>query len=413
MIIFLDRKKNRLTGRKVACVLLRNVNLDRHRGTKLRAFEKVYSYLHHQLKVDEKTESFRLPSIREISRNAGVSPSSVRNALLQLSEEKRVEIFPSNGAFWIPEIQRNKGELLVGINTFSDQRLKEPMKTRWSTLYGEMVRTAMREGIDIRFKPVTLDLMTPDTIDFESVQAALQGADCFFFTYPNPATVSKFLENLSVPCIFYNPVSPTDTSNFLSPDYFGAARQIGRVWARAGRRRIMALQAPGTEMSTSCQLRLAGLVNGLGAEAETLPEVIKLNIAQNLRVLARDAFLDFVQRTGKAPDAVHCTAYEVARGALDAARELNLSVPDDVSIVGDHDGRSSASSDDSFPLTTTLQPVEQIGEEFVRLFWKRSANQMRDVPGIYFPMKYLIGHSTTPAENDLLQEITDPPGQER
>lgn len=368
---------------------------------KIRAFDKVYAYLNEELRVGEKTGHFRLPPIREISKRAGVSPSSARNVLLDLAAQGQVEIFPGSGAFWVPHPRRKKEELVIGVNSFVPPEQAEVARKRSDSLYGGMVRGAMKEGIEIKFKPVPFDLAAPEAIDFKKLRTAISGADCFFFSFPGPPTrkIAAFLGKLAIPCIFYNPVSPTETVNFLSPDYYGTALRIGRVWGRTGRRRILLLQAPGAAKSTSCQLLYAGMAVGLGLECEMLPEIHRVDVCANERSPGYAAFREFVGRTGKAPDAVHCTADDLALGVLDAARELDIKIPSAMSVIG---GNGIHRTDGHLPLLTTPeQPFEQIGENFIKLFQKRSANQMRDVPGIYFPMHILIGQTTRAEENKL------------
>ncbi|HWL53983.1 MAG TPA: substrate-binding domain-containing protein [Chthoniobacteraceae bacterium] len=373
-------------------------------ASKVRTFDKVYAYLDQHLKVGEKKANFRLPPIRQISRGTGVSPSSVRNVLLNLAEEGRVEIFPGSGAFWIPNPSRKREELVIGINSFVAPGHEATAQRLWSSLYGGMIRAAVKESLEVKFKPVAFDLASPQAVDFGNLSHTVKGADCFFFSYPSPMArhIVAFLEELAIPCIFYNPISPTETVNFLSPDYFGTARRIGRIWARTGRERILLLQAPGAQRSTSCQLLYAGLTTGLGMERAVLPEVRRLDIRENSRSLAAGAFKALVKEQKRPPDAVHCTADESALGVRDAAYELGIEIPRQMSIIGGN-GMSRHEEEGLLPLlTATEQPVGQIGENFIRLFQKRSANQMREVPGLYFPMKVLIGQTTREEENELL-----------
>ncbi len=384
--------------------LLIRVNEPQKDASKVRTFDKVYAYLDQQLKVGEKKVNFRLPPIRQISQEAGVSPSSVRNVLLHLAQEGRVEIFPGSGAFWIPNPSRKKEELVIGINSFVNPGHEETARRLWNSLYGGMIRTAVKEGIEIKFKPVAFDLASPEVVDFRNLKNNVKGADCFFFSYPSPMArhIVAFLEELAIPCIFYNPISPTETFNFLSPDYFGTARKIGQIWAHTGRRRLLLLQAPGAERSTSCQLLYAGLTTGLGLECDRLPEVFRLNISENSRKLAYEAFKTFVNKEKTPPDAVHATADEAALGVLDAALELGIEVPAQMSLIGGN-GMSRHEGKGLLPLlTATQQPMEEIGENFIRLFLKRSAQHLREVPGLYFPMRILIGQTTREEENELL-----------
>jgi len=77
------------------------------------------------------------------------------------------------------------------------------------------------------------------------------------------------------------------------------------------------------------------------------------------------AALDRVWTAGLRPTAVLAMSDAMAIGAMHALRDLGLSVPGDVSVVG-FDDIDLASHVDP-PLTTVHQPIRQKGEEAVRL----------------------------------------------
>jgi DNA-binding LacI/PurR family transcriptional regulator len=61
----------------------------------------------------------------------------------------------------------------------------------------------------------------------------------------------------------------------------------------------------------------------------------------------------------KRPTAIFCANDYMAAGAIKAAKEENLSVPKDISIVGFDDQIIAEMSDP--PLTTVRQPLYQVG----------------------------------------------------
>jgi LacI family transcriptional regulator len=65
------------------------------------------------------------------------------------------------------------------------------------------------------------------------------------------------------------------------------------------------------------------------------------------------------------PDAVFCANDLTAIGAMDALRELGLSVPGDVAVVGFDDSELARTTEP--PLTTVRQPIEQLGAEMAQL----------------------------------------------
>ena len=75
---------------------------------------------------------------------------------------------------------------------------------------------------------------------------------------------------------------------------------------------------------------------------------------------------------GCLPTALFCIRDNVAIGALRAAYELNLSIPDQLSIIGYDDGQIAEYA--FSPLTTIHQPVEQIAANAVQCILDRLQN---------------------------------------
>ena len=84
------------------------------------------------------------------------------------------------------------------------------------------------------------------------------------------------------------------------------------------------------------------------------------------------------------PTAVLAMSDAMAIGAMRAARDIGLAVPDDISVVGFDDIDLAAHTDP--PLTTVHQPIRRKGEEAVRLL-----------------MTLVLGRDTLPAEHRRLE----------
>lgn len=78
------------------------------------------------------------------------------------------------------------------------------------------------------------------------------------------------------------------------------------------------------------------------------------------------------------PDAVFCANDLMAIGAMDAARELGLAMPEDVALVGFDDIEAAALL--TPPLTTVVNPAYEIGEAAGRLMLDRTVTGKRSVP---------------------------------
>jgi Transcriptional regulators len=140
--------------------------------------------------------------------------------------------------------------------------------------------------------------------------------------------------------------------------------------------------------------RLRGYRAALDAAGVDLP-VDSITAARASIEGGAAAFQDAWGR-GARPTAVLAMSDAIAIGAMRAARELGLRVPDDLSVVGFDDIDLAAHVDP--PLTTVHQPIRQKGAEAVRLLLieveGRSANQPEH---LRLETRLIVRASTGPA----------------
>ena len=97
---------------------------------------------------------------------------------------------------------------------------------------------------------------------------------------------------------------------------------------------------------------------------------------------------------GQRPTAVLAMSDSMAVGMVRAARDLRLSVPDDISVVG-YDDLDLAWLIDP-PLTTVHQPVRQKGEEAVRLLLSAIEGQHQRPERRRLETRLVVRASTAP-----------------
>jgi LacI family transcriptional regulator, galactose operon repressor len=115
----------------------------------------------------------------------------------------------------------------------------------------------------------------------------------------------------------------------LLPDDEGGARLAVSHLAALGRRRIAHITGP--ERFEAVRLREMGWRKALAGAG------LKAGDCRSGRwseAWGREAARDLCSRRRAAPDALFCGNDQIARGAIDALREMGLAVPDDVAVVG-------------------------------------------------------------------------------
>ncbi|MBE0672623.1 MAG: LacI family DNA-binding transcriptional regulator [Anaerolineales bacterium] len=95
---------------------------------------------------------------------------------------------------------------------------------------------------------------------------------------------------------------------------------------------------------------------------------------------------------GLPPTAVFAQNDRMAMGVLHAARDANLQVPQQLSVIGVDDMPLSSYFDP--PLTTMRQDMPQIGQEAIRMLMSIIQKKNVDLQGIKFPAQLVIRQST-------------------
>jgi LacI family transcriptional regulator len=132
--------------------------------------------------------------------------------------------------------------------------------------------------------------------------------------------------------VIYVYSQPKDHSALsLVPDDVGGARLAMRHLLSLGRRRIAHITGP--ERFEAVRLRRQGYLESL-AEAGIAPKASDYLSGEWSEQWGRDAVAKLFDGRSRVPDAIFCGNDQIGRGAVDALRERNIDVPNDVAIVG-------------------------------------------------------------------------------
>lgn len=146
----------------------------------------------------------------------------------------------------------------------------------------------------------------------------------------------------------------------------GAASAVQHLLS-LGRRRIAIIT--GRLEITTGKHRLDGYIQALREqEHEVVPDLIKVGEwtrASGYRLTRELLALE------QPPDAIFTCNNGMTLGTMDALREANLHIPQDIALIGFDD--SPWSSNLNPPLTTVAQPTYDMGREAVRLLMRRLA----------------------------------------
>ena len=110
-----------------------------------------------------------------------------------------------------------------------------------------------------------------------------------------------------------------------------------------------------------------------------------------------EALMDFV-RKGNLPTAVFAQNDRMAMGVMRAARDANLKVPDQLSVIGVDDMPLSSYFDP--PLTTMRQDMPRIGQEATRMLLDIIQKKNTDLREVKLPAQLVVRQSTSDKGGD-------------
>jgi DNA-binding LacI/PurR family transcriptional regulator len=156
------------------------------------------------------------------------------------------------------------------------------------------------------------------------------------------------------------PIGPGQQISYVDIDNVGGAKIAVEHLIRSGRKKIATI-AGLQDMGVGVD-RLTGYKQAIGSAK---PLVAYGDWGESS---GTDAMRELLAGT-PGIDGVFVASDLMAAGALRALRELGRRVPEDVAVVGFEDSPIARQTDP--PLTTVFQPVEQMGQEMVRLLLAR------------------------------------------
>ena len=355
-------------------------------------------YLRAEFERPDLREGSRLPTVRELAVRLQVSVYTVQSVFQKLSREGRIRTEVGNGTFLLARPHKQSGNFQIALSIPS---IKAGSAGLWTHgISGGILQEASRLRPRINLRPLSRQTADAETTERELMTERSEVDGLILFSSPFNDRVRRVYENSGKPVVDLNPPSDTATANFVSPDYFGASYQLGKAWKQTGRRHVVLLLHAPLEQSVSNRLRFSGLVNGLRLAAD---EPVFCRTVLSSSAGEEDGYQTvqgLLAGKHEVVDAVYCASDHLALGAVRALREHGLRVPEDVSVVG---GTGLNLSDALCPeLTSTQQPLEDMGTNLISMLCDRIKQDGSPIPGRILPTPFTGGGTTRPQENEIL-----------
>jgi len=299
----------------------------------------------------------RIPSERELSERCQASRSSIRKAILALMHEGILVRVPGKGTFVAGADSSRATSLhrtgnigfVVFLSALDRSRpdiqahVTENGRVSWMPFYSEVFEGASHELQRNDFHLLFFAVYQDTPTEKSKFREFLKKVDGLIVCELASSAFAQLLEASPVPVVLVNPsiIPRSLKTDMLLIDNFGGAYQAVSYLIRLGHRAIGLINHP-TRYNRSAQERFQGYRTalrraGIGYD-EKLVEYGDWSMESGYLAMER------LLKRGVSMTAVFATNDEMAIGAMKAAREQGLRIPEDLSIVGFDDAPISSNA---------------------------------------------------------------------
>lgn len=326
----------------------------------------------------------KLPSTKVISTLIDISLITAHKALEGLVEAGWLRREVGRGTYVREDVDVvNGGQRQMFIGLLFDHRHHVNIDDYYHSALINGLRRAARD--DSR----RVEFFFQDRFDLRDKGRRDVGAICI---HP-PLDVQAEVERLAqrYPVVVLGGAFPRSRVNCVDCDNEAGARLAVRHLLRLGHRRFLVLSGP-TALSNSRD-RATGAVAELAVHG-IRPEPKDLPVSKDSVVLDEETKGALVRRlTGPdRPTAVVAGGFYLALAVMQAARQVGLSIPTDVSVVGFDDPASAPLLDP--PLTTVRQPLDDMAARAYQLVYRSIVDKVNEAVWCRLPTELVVRHST-------------------
>ncbi|WP_372662339.1 LacI family DNA-binding transcriptional regulator [Amycolatopsis kentuckyensis] len=329
------------------------------------------------------------PKLRDVAEHAGVSVrtvSNVVNGFRYVAPATRERVQASIDALgYRPNMAaRTLRRGRTGLVALVVPEIDSPY---FAELAARTVRIAERRGLTV--------LIDQTDGDAEREKQLLHGrrsqlVDGVLFSPWAVAPAELAARTDTVPLVLLGEHDGAAGVDHVAIDNVAAAREATGHLLATGRRRIAALGIQPRSLNATARQRLAGYQQALAEAGVPADPDLAIPVRRLHRADGHTAMLALLDRA-EPPDAVFCFTDELALGALRAAADRGVTVPEDLALVGFddiEDGRFSV------PALTTVSPDK---DRIAELALDRLAAEPGPPRSIVAPHRLVVrGTSVTP-----------------
>jgi len=327
-----------------------------------------------------------MPSIKDVAKKAGVSTATVSRVLANnapVRTETRERVMQA-----IEELDYRPNLIARSLRSQKSAKIGlvvSDIRNPFFTAIGRAVEDAAYEqGYSVLMcntdENPEKEKMYLNILHDESVAGVI-----FSPTHQFSTSTEKF--NSGMPFVIIDRTVKTEKADMVLLDNFSAAYELASHLVENGYRKIAGLFG---NASTTGKDRQRGFQEAL-QERNLKPAAV--HFVEPRIKHGYDMTVELLTQADR-PDAIFTSNSLLTAGAFQAIRDCNLTVPDEVALVGFDETTWGALVDP--PITLIVQPTEEIGRTATELLFQRIAEGERAPKTVILKGKMLVRGSSAP-----------------
>jgi DNA-binding LacI/PurR family transcriptional regulator len=323
-------------------------------------YRLIQEWIRERIDSGELPQGSKLPAEHDMARSLGVAYMTVRNAVNELVNLGMLQRIQGKGTFVTTSSTPNA----VGTLTL----IVPSLPLLWSVVgvyyFPPIVQGFCAEATRLGYEPTVIgrakDAFQPTSTEF----AGLAGAACLLISDDDLNAIES-LRDMKVETVGINTYGGRRSISYVAADQAEGMRQAVTKLVEAGHSRIAFLTGP--ENNLGAEERARGF-----RRAMTEHHLAPLPVHSESRDYTdTSGYLRAKQLLSQPhpPTAIVTAGDLIAAGVLQAAREMNFSVPDDLSVVGYGDFHLATHLQPT--LTTVRLPLAELGAQAAQMLHRR------------------------------------------
>ncbi|MEM7419004.1 MAG: LacI family DNA-binding transcriptional regulator [Pseudomonadota bacterium] len=331
-----------------------------------------------------------MANIRDVADNAGVSVATVSRTLQQperVSPKTRSKVMAA-----VQAVGYKPNLMAVKFRSGKTHNLVVLVPTVANVFFARVISGMQEAAAELGYSILLANTLGNNDIEnhYAKMVSTSQADGLIQLRAHNPFDASMINDNGLLPMVNACEVIDDGQYPVVSLDNRAAAKAMTQHLISLGHKRIAMIKGPNSSPLT--QERLNGYKDALRDANIDFDESLLLDGDFTLQAGYNAGVT--ISELNNRPSAVFCENDETAIGAIQAFKQADLHVPNDISVAGFDDIAFSAFVDP--PLTTIAQPAEEFGRTAVTLLVDLLNGKIRKAPKVIMPFELITRESTGP-----------------